>query len=243
METVNSPAPLLPFTGQVRTASLVARRKRFLVDVTDESGPFTAHTNNTGSMLGLTRPGSLALLSVSTTPGRKHACTLEAVRLENFWVGVNTLVPTRLLRAAWLAGLLPECADYRTFAAEPRFAGGRLDARLSGSAGEDLFIETKNVTMVEDCVAQFPDAPSERGRKHLVELIRLARSGGRAALFFAVQRPDGACFAPAEVIDPKYADLFRQDLAAGVAVWPHVTDVSPSGYAFGRRLPLAPGYR
>jgi len=243
METVNYATPLLPFTGQVRTARLAARRKRFLVDLEDESSPFTAHTNNTGSMLGLTRPGSAALLSVSQAPGRKHPHTLEAVRLENFWVGVNTLVPTRLLRAAWLAGLLPECANYRTFATEPRFAGGRLDAKLFGGVAGDLFIETKNVTMVEDGVAQFPDAPSQRGRKQLVELMRLTRCGVRAALFFAVQRPDGACFAPAEVIDPQYADLFRQALAAGVEVWPYVVDVSLAGYELGRRLPLAAGYR
>ncbi|MFP5239051.1 MAG: sugar fermentation stimulation protein SfsA, partial [Acidobacteriota bacterium] len=74
----------------MRTARLVGRRKRFLMDVEADEGPFTAHTNNTGSMLGLLRPGSEVLLSVSDSPTRKHACTVEAVRLGGFWVGVNT---------------------------------------------------------------------------------------------------------------------------------------------------------
>jgi sugar fermentation stimulation protein A len=209
------------------------------MDVEDDEATFTAHTNNTGTMLGLLRPGSETLLSVSDSPGRKHPCTVEAVMHHGFWVGVNTAMPTRILKAAWQAGILPECAGYTQFAAEPRFEHGRLDALLSGPAGS-LYVETKNVTLVEDCTAQFPDAPSERARKHMGELMRLTRAGIRAALFFAVQRPDGQCFAPAEAVDPEYADLFRQALEAGVEAWAYVVDVSPEGYRLGHRLPLAP---
>lgn len=191
-------------------------------------------------MLGLLRPGCEVLLSVSEAPGRKHPCTVEAVMHDGFWVGVNTAMPTRILKTAWQAGMLPECAGYTQFYAEPRFANGRLDAFLSGPVGS-LYVETKNVTLVEECAAQFPDAPSERARKHMVELMRLARSGIRSALFFAVQRPDGQCFAPAEAVDPEYAELFRQALAVGVEAWPYVVDVSPEGYRLGQRLPLARG--
>lgn len=245
METVNSSQAHVGFGGKIRTARLVGRRVRFLMDFEDESGPFTAHTNNTGTMLGLLRRGSEALLSVSDAPGRKYACTVEALRLrgcrEDFWVGVNTSLPTRMLRAAWEAGLLPECGGYTQFQAEPRFAHGRLDARLSGpdGPGDELLVETKNVTLVEECVAQFPDAPTERGRKHLVELMRLRQAGTRAALFFAVQRPDGECFGPADVVDPEYGVLLRQAVAAGVEVWPFVVDVAEDGYRLGRRLTLA----
>ena len=238
METVNSSRPLLPLSGEARTASLIGRRLRFLMDLTDSQGAFTAHTNNTGAMLGLLRPGSRVLLSVSQRPSRKHPCTVEAVSCQGFWVGVNTAVPTRLFKAAWRAGLLPECAGYTDFKTEPRFAQGRLDALLTGPGGE-FFVETKNVTLVEECVAQFPDAPSERARKHLKELTRLARSGIRAGLFFAVQRPDATCFGPAEVVDPEYAELFREALAAGVEALAYVVDVAEDGYRLGRRLPLA----
>ncbi|MFP5223510.1 MAG: DNA/RNA nuclease SfsA [Acidobacteriota bacterium] len=242
METVNSSRGHVGFGGNIRTARLVGRRVRFLMDFEDASGPFTAHTNNTGSMLGLLRPGCEALLSVSDAPGRKYACTVEALRLrgcrEDFWVGVNTSLPPRMLRAAWEAGLLPDCGMYTLFQAEPRFCGGRLDARLSGP-GCELLVETKNVTLVEECVAQFPDAPTERGRKHLVELMRLVQAGTRAALFFAVQRPDAGCFGPADAVDPQYGELLRQAVAAGVEVWPFVVDVAEDGYRLGRRLKLA----
>ncbi len=230
----------VPFAGPVRTARFLGRRARFLMDLEDASGRFTAHTNNTGTMLGLLRPGCEVLVSVSAAPGRKYPCTVEALRHDGFWVGVNTAAPTRVLRAAWERGLLPGGEGYDRMRTEPAFEGGRLDALFTGPAGE-LYVETKNVTLVEEDTAQFPDAPTERGRKHLGELARLARMGGgvRAALFLAVQRPDGACFGPAWAVDPQYGEDLLAAMEAGVEVWPLVVDVSPDGLRLGRMLPLA----
>lgn len=224
--------------GRTRVARLLGRRARFLMDLEDGRERFTAHTNNTGSMLGLVRPGARVLVSWRDTPGRKLPWSVEAVRLDGFWVGVDTSVPTKILRAAWAAGAMPELAGYDTFKAEPRFAHGRLDALLSGPGGE-LFVETKNVTLVEDCQAQFPDAPSERARKHLTELSRLTRSGVRAALFLCVQRPDGQCFGPAWSVDPDYAREFHAAQDAGVEAWAWVVDVAEDGYRLGNRLPVS----
>lgn len=241
MPTVNSYRPLLPFRVPLRAARLAGRRKRFLVDAYDESGAFTAHTNNTGSMLGLLRPGSEILLSASDNPARKYVHTLEMVRFgsgrEGFWVGVNTATPNRLLKAAWAAARLPELAGTTRLRSEPPFPGGRLDALADGPGGP-VYIEAKNVTLSEDDVALFPDAPTERGRKHLTELSRLAGDGTRAALFFLVQRPDASCFGPADLIDPDYAREFWQAVDAGVEVWPYVAELSPRGIELGRRLPL-----
>lgn len=222
-------------------ARLAGRRKRFLVDAEGPDGAFTAHTNNTGSMLGLVRPGREILLSASDNPGRKYAHTLEMVRLGpepgGFWVGVNTSTPNRLLKAAWAAGRLPELAGTTSLRPEPSFAGGRLDALAEGPGGA-VCVEAKNVTLAEDDVALFPDAPTERGRKHLAELSRLAASGTRAALFFLVQRPDVFCFGPADLIDPEYARQFWRAVDAGVEVWPYLAELSPLGIDLGRRLPL-----
>ncbi len=244
-------SPLIVFPGGLRLARLVRRHKRFLVDVRDGSDIFTAHTNNTGSMLGLARPDTPVLLSVSDNPRRRLAHTLEMTWMTTFgggfWVGVNTLVPNRLLASAFRAGLLPEIsghpgdAAYDLLRPEPTFAGGRLDAWITGPAGA-LFVETKNVTLVEDDVALFPDAPTERGRKHLVELARMAREGRgngvRAACVFVVQRPDGRCFGPADVVDPDYAALFWRAVDDGVLMWPCRADVGPDGIRLGARLPL-----
>lgn len=234
----------LSLSGPLVTARFVRRFKRFLIEAEGESGPFVAHANNTGSMLGLLRPGCVLGLSVSDNPRRKLAHTLEMVRVPDFagdfWVGVNTLTPNRLFRKAFEAGAFPDLAGYETIRPEPAFAGGRLDFALDGLSGK-AFVECKNVTMVEDGAAMFPDAATERGRKHLVELTRLAREKtALAALFFCIQRPDGHCFAPAAVIDPEYAALLAEAVAAGVRVLAYRARVSPSGIILAERLPLSP---
>ncbi|MDC0336087.1 DNA/RNA nuclease SfsA [Pseudodesulfovibrio sp.] len=230
----------IPFPGRCRQAAFIRRYKRFTVEATALDGPdagemLLAHTNNTGSMLGLLRPGSTALLSPAANPDRKLKYTLEALELAGNFVGVNTLTPNRMLHLAWQTGTMPEMAGYDHFKKEAKVGQSRLDAYLSGDKGE-LWVECKNVTMVEDQVACFPDAVTERGQKHLHELMTLADTGVRVALFFLVQRPDGNCFGPADVVDPVYADLFYQALDKGVEAWPYVAHVDDMGITLGEKL-------
>ncbi|MGE4422539.1 MAG: DNA/RNA nuclease SfsA [Pseudodesulfovibrio sp.] len=230
----------MPFHAPCRRAAFVRRIKRFTVEAVALDGPdkgalLKAHTNNTGSMLGLLRPGGTALLSPAANPDRKLKYTLEGLELAGAMVGVNTLTPNRMLHAAWRAGALPEMDGYDHFQKEAKVGESRLDAHLTGEPG-DLWVECKNVTLVEDDVARFPDAVTERGQKHLRELMSLAETGARVALFFLVQRPDGHCFGPADFIDPAYAELFYQALDAGVEAWPYVADVDETGITLDRRL-------
>lgn len=254
-------APLLPFPPGCVTAKLVRRTKRFIIECLVDGSPRLAHSNNSGSMLGLMRPGSALVLSPAPAPDRKLPYTLEAVALPDLpplarktpetpgpgglWppglvVGVNTMTPNRLLRAAFFARRLPWAKGYTGFKAEARRGASRLDALLTGPGLPPLWVECKNVTLVEDGVAAFPDAVTERGQKHLREMTDIARSGERAAFFYCVQRPDARCFGPADYIDPAYAGLFFQSLAAGVEARPHLAPVSARGVDFGPALPLAP---
>lgn len=229
--------PLLTFPPGSRQAVFVAREKRFLVHVLLDGRPVTAHTNNSGSMLGLLRPGMDVFLSPAASPGRRLPYTLELVRPCGDWIGVNTLTPNRLLKRAWEERVLPELGAYTQFTPEAKCGDSRLDARLSGPEG-DFWIEAKNVTMVEDGVACFPDAVTERGQKHLRELMDLAARGVRVGVFLAVQRPDGRCFGPADFIDPRFAELFWQAVDRGVEFFPHVVHARPEGIVLGPRLPL-----
>lgn len=194
-----------------------------------------AHTNNSGSMLGLLRPGMEVFLSPAANPGRKLPFTLELVKPFGDWIGVNTLTPNRLLRKIWEHGLVPEMRGYEEFKPEAKFGDSRLDARLNGPQGS-FWIEAKNVTMVEDGVACFPDAVTVRGQKHLQELITLAGQGVRVGCFYLVQRPDGECFGPADFIDPDFAKLFYEAVRAGVEMLPYEAAVSKGGIGLGRKL-------
>ncbi|NLY40793.1 MAG: DNA/RNA nuclease SfsA [Desulfovibrionales bacterium] len=229
--------PFLPFPPHSCQAVFVAREKRFLVHVVVKNKPVTIHTNNSGSMLGLLRPGMDVFISPASNPKRKLPYTLELVRPHKQWIGVNTATPNRLLRRIWETRAVPEFAAYPAFQSEVRQGLSRLDARLHGPGGE-LWIEAKNVTMVEDEVAMFPDAVTERGQKHVRELIALARQGIKVAIFLAIQRNDARCFGPADCIDPAFARLFWQAVDCGVQILPYTCLVSPQGIALGARLPL-----
>ena len=157
-----------------------------------------------------------------------------------FWVGVNTSTPNRMLEAAFHAGRLPFAQGYTTLVREAKRGQSRLDGLLTAPDLPPLWVECKNVTMVEDNAACFPDAASERGQKHLRELMDIVACGERAAMFYLVQRPDGECFAPADFIDPAYAALFYEALSAGVEMYPFRALVCPAGIDLGPTLPVRP---
>ncbi|MBE6442954.1 MAG: DNA/RNA nuclease SfsA [Desulfovibrio desulfuricans] len=261
LNTYPAAGPLLPLPSGCVTAAFVERRKRFSVLLRCGNAEFWAHSNNSGSMLGLTRPGAPVLASPAANPARKLKFTQECVWLEEravpaarpvprdapagasgpgFWVGVNTSVPNRMLEAAFRAGRLPFARGYTALTREAKRGQSRLDGLFTGPGLPPLWVECKNVTLVEDDAACFPDAASERGQKHLRELMDIVAHGERAAMFYLVQRPDGRCFAPADVIDPDYAALFYTAMDAGVEMYPCRALINPRGIDLGALLPVRP---
>ena len=252
--------PLLPLPPHCVVAAFVQRRKRFSVLLQHQGADLWVHSNNSGSMLGLCQPGAPVLASPASNPDRKLKYTQECVWLaqravpepqqqpqpegepaaRGFWVGVNTSTPNRMLEAAFHAHCLPFAQGYTTLVREAKRGQSRLDGLLTGPDLPPLWVECKNVTMVEDDAACFPDAASERGQKHLRELMDIVASGERAAMLYLVQRPDGTCFAPADFIDPAYAALFYEALHAGVEMYPFRALVSPAGIDLGPLLPVRP---
>lgn len=189
---------LLPFPSGCVVGRLIRREKRFFVHVLIDGKPDVAHTNNTGSMIGLLRPGAPVLLSPAQNPERKLRWTLELVWCGDpaayprggFWAGVNTSTPNRMLEAAFRAGKLPWAEGYTSFAREKVRGESRLDGLLEGPGMPRLWVECKNVTMSEDDVALFPDAVSERGLKHLGTLkgIVARRGAGSHVLLHTAAR-------------------------------------------------------
>jgi sugar fermentation stimulation protein A len=220
------------------TGTLIRRYQRFLADVVLESGEtITVHCPNSGSMTGCAVPGSPVVLSRSDRPGRKYPCTWELVQVGECWIGINTGITPTLVREAVTAGVVTELQGYGTIRPEVRRGASRLDLLLTGERGI-CWVEVKNVTLAEDGRALFPDAVTERGQKHLIELIDVVRSGERGVIFFVVQRGDCRAMAPADRIDPRYGALLREAVAAGVEALAYRADVSPAGVALAVRVPV-----
>jgi sugar fermentation stimulation protein A len=158
------------------------------------------------------------------------------LQIDRAWVGINTMHPNRLVSEAVEGGIIPELLGYHSIRREVvTRPGTRLDLCLEGRDGL-CFVEVKNVTLAVDGVAAFPDAVSERGTKHLRELIRLRRKGHRAAVVFVIQRQDCDAFRPADEIDSEYGRWLRRAIKAGVEALPYRAKVTPKGIFLTQRI-------
>lgn len=232
------------FTSPLHRGRLERRYKRFLADVTlDDGTAVTAHCPNTGSMMGCCSPGAPVWLSYAPSPKRKYAHTWEMVEVSpGTRVGIHTGRANALVGEGIEAGLLPTLTAYPDRRAEARVpdAPMRADWLLDGAEGEPpCFVEVKNVTAaVEGETAFFPDAVTERGRRHLDVLGDWVESGGRACLVYCVQREDVDRVCPAERIDPAYAAALRRAVLRGVAVEALGMRLDNEGISPVRRLPV-----
>ncbi len=227
------------FPHRLIQGTLVQRYKRFLADVRLADGQIvTAHCTNTGSMMGCKEPGSNVYISRSKNGKRKLLYTWEMLQINRGWVGINTLYPNRLVAEAIEAGIIGELNGYDTIRREVLTRRGtRLDLCLESSNGR-CYVEVKNVTLAIGGVAAFPDAISERGTKHLKELIRLRRKGHRAAVVFVIQRQDCDSFRAADEIDPEYGRWLRRAIKAGVEALPYRAKVTQREIVLTHRLPI-----
>jgi sugar fermentation stimulation protein A len=232
------------FARKLVEGRLIRRYKRFLADVQLPGEVVTAACPNTGSMLGCMDPGSRVWLSESDNATRKYRHTWELVELAGakpVMVGINTGLPNALVAEAIAAGAIPELAGYRTLRREVGYGEerSRVDILLESPRRKSCYVEVKNVTAAASRgVAVFPDCVTERGAKHLRELMRLKASGLRPVQVYCVQRGDVSEVRPADAIDPEYGRTLREALAAGVEVLAYRARVTTSEIAIEGRIPV-----
>lgn len=237
---MTQPQAFVPFPEPLTTATFLGRRKRFLADMEFPDGSRTvAHCPNTGSMQGCLFPGHRALLWDSGNPKRKLRYTWKAIEADGgVWVGIDTGVPNQLAAAAVAAGAVPGLAGFPEVLREKKMGErSRVDLLLR-DRGRVCFVEVKNVTLVADGTARFPDAVTARGLKHLKELAAQVAIGHRAAMLYVVQRADGTRFEPAADIDPAYAEGLRRAVAAGVEAYALGCEVTTAGVTATGLLPM-----
>ena len=232
----------------VHLGRLLRRYKRFLADVEllEDAGEvgamgqvIVAHCPNTGSLLGCLADGARCIVRDSGDPERKLRTTLQTIEVGGAWVNIDTSLPNAVVAEAIQSRRIPELAGYPTLRREVKYgANSRIDLLLEDGARR-CYVEVKSTTLAVHGEARFPDAVTERGRKHLVELAAMVAEGHRAAIVFHVSRSDVDRFAPADDIDPAYGAALREARDRGVLTLAWSARVSPDEVTLERALPMA----
>ncbi len=240
------------FKNQCFEGIFLKRYNRFLADIKLNNEIITVHVPNTGSMKSCNTPNSPCLISKSDSLDRKLPYTLEAIKTNNTWVGVNTSWPNKLAVEAFNEKHIPHWNKFDRVQTEVKISKeSRIDLVIwnqtiyDGKITPSFFektnlpfhlVEVKNVTLSENGVVYFPDAITERGQKHLHELMNLMKKGFTAEMLYIIQRDDCEIFKPATHIDPEYAQLLKQAHDEGLKITPLVVKISANGIKLDRIL-------
>lgn len=224
----------MQFDEPLRQGEFLKRYKRFFADVRLGEEVIVAHVPNTGSLRTCLYENCAAVWTENSNPSRKLKATLQFLLTPTGWVGVNTALTNDLVYEAYQQGWIADWAPLKGSRREFKISKeSRIDLVLAPTDAhlmekKDLvYIEVKNVSLNEAGVAKFPDAVTERGQKHLRDLMQLRGEGFGAEIVFVIQRTDCKSFAPADEIDPEYGRLLRMAVGTGVRARAFACDIDP----------------
>ncbi len=243
----------MPFA--VETATFLERPNRFVIHARLHASGETvrAHCPNPGRMAELMIPGATVYLSRATDPARRTPFTLRfMIHPETGGlISLDTQLPNNLFAEGLADGFFAPFQGHRSVRREvtvphdPEGNTGKINSRvdflLEDAQGRACWVEVKSVSLVEEGVALFPDAPTIRGRRHLLELADLVRAGERAAVVFIVQRPDAVSVQPNRRTDPDFADALAHAQSAGVEVYAYTCAITLAAVTLKKEIPVVGG--
>ena len=209
----------MKFKERLFQGTLIKRYKRFFADIKYQNKTITSHCPNSGSMMGLLKTGNKVWFSKSDDPKRKLKYTLQIIEINNQMVGINTHLTNKIILESLKEKKIKSLVNFNNIKAEVKFSDKtRFDFLLNN--GEDkCFLEVKNVTLVrKNNLAEFPDAVTSRGARHLNELINAKKRGYQSYILYLIQREDCKSFRIAKDIDDEYRIAYEKALKSGVKV-------------------------
>ena len=225
------------FKEPLISGEFIKRYKRFFVDIKIGNETVVAHCPNTGSMMGLLKEGNQVWLSKSDNPMRKLKYTLQIIEDENSKIGVNTHLTNKIILYALNNKKIERFKNIKYIKQEVNFGKNtRFDFMVSDEKKKS-FIEVKNVTLSrKKSVAEFPDAVTSRGLKHIKELIKAKKKGFDIYLLFLIQRDDCNNFNLAKDIDPEYCELLVKAVKKNLNVLCYDCKFSSKGIKLNRKI-------
>ena len=225
------------FKKKLISGELIKRYKRFFVDVKIDNKTVTAHCPNTGSMMGLLEKGNKVWLSKSDNPKRKLKYTLQVIESNGSKVGVNTHLTNKIALDAIYKSKIQNFKNYDFVKQEIKFGNNTRFDLLLTKKNKKIFIEVKNVTLSrQKGIAEFPDAITSRGQKHIQELLNANKQGYNIYLLFVIQRDDCNKLKIANDIDPKYCELLTKAVKKNLNILCYDCKFSTKGIKLNRKI-------
>ena len=225
------------FKNKLISGELVKRYKRFFVDVKIDNKTVTAHCPNTGSMIGLLEKGNKVWLSKTDNPKRKLKYTLQVIQSNGSKVGVNTHLTNKIALDAIYKSKIQNFKNYNFVKQEINFGNNTRFDLLLIKKNKKIFIEVKNVTLSrQKGIAEFPDAITSRGQKHIQELLKAKKQGYNIYLLFVIQRDDCNELKIAKDIDPKYCELLTKAVKKNLNILCYDCKFSTKGIKLNRKI-------
>ena len=209
----------MKFNEILLQGTLVKRYKRFFIDIKYKGKIIIAHCPNTGSMLGLLKSGNKVWFSKSKNPKRKLKYTLEIIEVDSHKIGVNTVLANKIVLDALQNKKISLLIKFNNIKREPKFSDKTKFDFLLTSNKEKCFLEVKNVTLIRNNkIAEFPDAVTIRGKRHLLDLIRAKKKGYQSYILYLIQREECDSFKIAVDIDKDYGIAFKKAIKNGIQI-------------------------
>lgn len=243
--------------------TFISRPNRFIAHIDLDGEEIVSHVPNTGRLRELLIPGATVMLSYHPSESRKTKYELRMVKKGDYWISIDSQLPNALAQEAILNETIKELTGYSQIKREAKYQNSRFDLRLSKegpcsdnelstydiSRDDDsseasldnkhiCFVEVKGVTLEREGWSYFPDAPTERGRKHIDELIDAVKEGYRAVLLFVVQLEYAAGFSPNKATDPAFDNKVEEAIKAGVEVLAYRSIITPNEVRIIEKIPV-----
>ncbi|EGJ45848.1 sugar fermentation stimulation protein [Ruminococcaceae bacterium D16] len=221
--------------GKILPARFLSRPNRFVARVEAEGEELVCHVKNTGRCRELLVPGATVWLEESPNPSRKTKFDLIAVEKGNRLINMDAQAPNKVFGEWAAAGGFRE--GLTLLRPETTYGSSRFDFYWESSKSRG-FVEVKGVTLEEDGIVRFPDAPTLRGVKHLDELVKAHEAGYEAAVCFVIQMENVRWFAPNDETHPEFGQALRRAAQAGVEILAMDCAVTPQSLTMGKPVPI-----
>lgn len=228
----------MEYNKNIYVAIFLERPNRFNAKVIFEEREIVVHVPNTGRCKEILIPGCQVFIREETNPTRKTKYDLIGAYKGEKNICIDSQIPNKVVGEALKNGAVDKLKAYTNILSEKTFGNSRFDFKLSKDNDEEYYLEVKGVTLEEGGNSRFPDAPTERGTKHLLELIEVKKTGRGAGVFFLVQIEDVKTFRPNDETDPKFAEALREAAKNGVDIFAYSSIVTKSGIKLDKPLKI-----